>query len=121
MRYSAQLVYVDHIDLVCVDMYPLEKEIARAGNDLTSIIELTDIGGPTMLRSAVKGQRPVICDPADRQLVLDWMSQDQPDHDEFVETLCAKAEFVVARYVLASATYRGRGKYDGLVLARLAE
>ncbi len=103
------------IDLVCVDLYPLIQEINRSGSNLDSVIELTDIGGPTMLRSAAKGNRIVICDPADRQSVIQWLQAAQPNNNEFINHLAAKAEFIVAQYCLASANYRGDGQYTGLI------
>src|SRR4030042_7172780 len=45
------------LDLVCVDLYPLKKEIAKEGSTRESVTEMTDIGGPTMLRSGAKGRR----------------------------------------------------------------
>src|SRR3989344_896957 len=48
-----------YISLVCCDMYPLAEEIAKKDSTLESVIEKTDIGGPTMLRAAAKGGRIV--------------------------------------------------------------
>ena len=41
------------IDFVIVNLYPFEK-IIRSSNDLNDCIEMIDVGGPTMLRSAAK-------------------------------------------------------------------
>lgn len=103
------------IDMACVDLYPLQAEIDNPNGTRESVIEQTDIGGPTMLRSAAKGQRIVICDPADRQKVVDWLKAGQPDKDKFVQELAAKAEVVIADYCLASATYHGKGDYAGTI------
>lgn len=103
---------IPRIDLVCVDLYPLEQEIAKQESTLLSVIEQTDIGGPTMIRSAAKGERIVICDPADRQTVVDWLRAGQPD-DKLINRLAAKGEFVVSKYCAASANYRSNGKYVG--------
>jgi phosphoribosylaminoimidazolecarboxamide formyltransferase/IMP cyclohydrolase len=112
---------IPYIDLVCVDMYPLEEEIARPGSTLQSVIEQTDIGGPTMIRAAAKGRRIVICDPKDRQPVIDWLKAGQPDEEEFIVKLCAKAEFVVAKYVAASALYHGGNAFDATFGTLVAE
>ncbi len=109
------------IDLVCVDLYPLEDEIKKPGSTLESVIEMTDIGGPTMLRSAAKGRRIVICDPADRQRVIDWLKLGEPDAEKFIGDLAAKAEFTVAKYALASARYLSGGVYDGMVGRKVAD
>lgn len=103
------------IDLVCVDLYPLQAEIAKTGSTPESVINLTDIGGPTMLRSGAKGRRIVVCDPIDRQPVIDWLENACPDEGIFIDALAAKAEFVVANYCLLSAAYHGQGKYAGFM------
>src|SRR3989344_790285 len=51
---------IPRIDLVCVDMYPLREAIADPEATEESVIENTDIGGPTMLRAAAKGRRIVL-------------------------------------------------------------
>jgi len=110
---------VPKIDLVCVDLYPLTEEIKKTGSTLESVIEKTDIGGPTMLRSAAKGRRIVVCDPADRQNVISWLKNGEPDRENFISSLVAKAEAVVADYCLASARYHSAGKYEGMVLREI--
>ncbi|MBI2623401.1 MAG: hypothetical protein HYW65_02385 [Candidatus Liptonbacteria bacterium] len=120
--------HIPFIDLVCVDMYPLEEEIKKPGSAREAIIEMTDIGGPTMLRAGVKGGRIVVCDPLDRGRVLEWLRGRNDDHDynyddndDFIRGLAAKAEAAVAKYVLTSAGYLGEGKYAGMAGARAAE
>lgn len=103
------------IDLVCVDLYPLQEEIDDPDSTRESVVEKTDIGGPTMLRSAAKGRRIVICDPYDREPVLNWLKAGKPDEDNFITGLVAKAEAVVAEYCLSSARYHSNGIYDGLI------
>lgn len=103
------------IDLVCVDMYPLEEAIAEGGN----VIEKTDIGGPTMLRSAAKGRRIVLSHASQRQPVLDWLKAGRPDEPEFLEQLAARAEYEVTRYTLALAEHLGGRDVSGS-LARLS-
>lgn len=110
---------IPQIDLVCVDLYPLQAEIAKTESTQQSVIEQTDIGGPTLLRAAAKGRRVVVSLPSQRQAVIDWLKKDQPDKEKFVNELAATAEAVVARYALVSANYHSRGRYDGEV-SRLA-
>lgn len=118
---------IPYINLVCVDMYPLEEEIAKPGSSRESVIEMTDIGGPTMLCSGVKGGRIVVCDPADRMRVIEWLKGHSNDNDydyendSLVRELAAKAEAAVARYVLASALYLGEGKYAGIMGVQAAQ
>jgi len=103
------------IDLVCVDLYPLQEEIQKPDATRESVTEKTDIGGPTMIRSAAKGRRIVICDPYDRELVIDWLKAGRPDEDNFIAGLVAKAEAIVADYCLTSARYHSNGAYDGII------
>ena len=106
---------IPRIDLVCVDLYPLKEEIAKPGSTRESVIEKTDIGGPTMIRSASKGRRIVICDPKDRMKVVEWLKAGKPDEHNFINSLCAKSEAVVADYCLTSARYHSQGTLDGQV------
>lgn len=107
------------IELVCVDMYPLKEEIGKPESNSESVIEKTDIGGPTMLRSAAKGRRIVMCDATDRPRVIEWLKAGEPDRETFLTELVAKAEAIVADYCLASATYHGKGEYAGVVGKRV--
>lgn len=109
---------LSYVDLVCVDLYPLQIEIDKPESTLTSVIGMTDIGGPAALRSGAKGDRIVICDPNDRTRVLDWLRGGQQDRDSFINNLAAKAEGIVADYCLASARYRSDGGIDGFVGTR---
>jgi len=114
-RDELEKLNIPWIDLVCVDLYPLVEEINKPGSTKESVIEKTDIGGPTMLRSAAKGRRIVVCDPADRLKVVDWLKAGEPEKEKFIDGLVAKAEAVVADYALASARYHGNGCFDGMV------
>ncbi len=109
------------IDLVCVDLYPLAMEINKPGPTKESVIENTDIGGPTMIRSAAKGRRIVVCDPSDRMPVIEWLKNGEPEKEKFIDHLVAKSEAVVADYCLYSAQYHGAGEYEGMVGQRIFE
>jgi phosphoribosylaminoimidazolecarboxamide formyltransferase/IMP cyclohydrolase len=106
---------VPFIDLVCVDLYPLAAEIAKPTASLDSVLEQTDVGGPTMLRSAAKGQRIVVADVATRQEVVAWLKAGEPDAAVFRRQLAARAEATVSAYVLESARYQSEGVYDGVI------
>ena len=106
---------VPFIDLVCVDLYPLAEEIGSPGATTASVIEKTDIGGPTMLRSAAKGRRIVVSLPEQRAGVLAWLAEGEPNADEFRNALAAQAEAVIADYCLASARYHSQGRFDGVI------
>lgn len=66
---------IDRFHLVCVDLYPVAKAIAKKDATVESVMEMTDIDGPTLLRGAAKNYKNIIvvCDPEDRQMVLDQM------------------------------------------------
>jgi len=119
---------IPRIDLVCVDLYPLEEEIEKMEHEAwnmeqkrNAVIEKTDIGGPALLRSAAKGRRIVVCDPQDRSKVIEWLKNGEPNREEFLGELASKAEFIVANYALISAKYHSQGKYDGVILSETVE
>ena len=64
------------IDLVVVNLYPFSATISRPGCTLADAIEMIDIGGPAMLRSAAKNHEhvAVVTDPADYEPLLNEMA-----------------------------------------------
>jgi len=102
------------IDMVCADFYPLEEEINNPKATSKSVIEKTDIGGPTMIRSGAKGRRITICDSMDRVKVIEWLKAGEPNHEEFLNNLSAKAEAIIARYCSISGEYHSGGEYKGI-------
>lgn len=93
--------------LVYVTLYPLEKTIADPNSTQEEVLENTDIGGPTLLRAAAKGQRLALSDPSQIDLLAQWLEQGarEIDRKPLVTRLAAAAERRVADYVDASATY----------------
>ncbi|MFH0772125.1 MAG: bifunctional phosphoribosylaminoimidazolecarboxamide formyltransferase/IMP cyclohydrolase [Candidatus Omnitrophota bacterium] len=57
---------IETIDLVVVNLYPFEETIANSNVKLEDAIEMIDIGGPAMIRSAAKNFKYVgaVCNPA---------------------------------------------------------
>jgi len=53
------------IDLVCVNLYPFEKAVAKPKISLDEALENIDIGGPALLRAAAKNYKSVavVCNP----------------------------------------------------------
>ncbi len=96
---------VPRIDLVYVNLYPLEDEIANPNRTLASVLEKTDIGGPTMLRSAAKGRRIVICKPVHLEIVIDRIRQGSAWDPRFISFLVAEAEGRVAQYCKTSRQF----------------
>ena len=68
------------IDLVVVNLYPFEKTYREGKGDL---VEMIDIGGPTLLRAAAKNADSVIvlCDPSDYDEFLERLAQGELDSD----------------------------------------
>jgi phosphoribosylaminoimidazolecarboxamide formyltransferase/IMP cyclohydrolase len=114
-----ELLGFRYIDLVCVDLYPLDEAIAAPDATRESVIKQTDIGGPTMMLAGAKGDRVVISDPADRMRVITWLKAGEPDRAEFINELGAKAYFNDSRYRLLSAHYHSDGHYDGMLGERV--
>jgi phosphoribosylaminoimidazolecarboxamide formyltransferase/IMP cyclohydrolase len=96
---------IDHIDLVCVNLYPFVQTIANPDCTLEDAIENIDIGGPTMLRSAAKNWEDVtvIVDPADYPLVLAEMRAG------------GGATARGTRFALAAKVYTHTAAYDGAI------
>ncbi len=111
---------IPFIDLVAVDMYPLEEEIASGNATLQSVIEKTDIGGPTMLRAGAKARRIVLSRAEQRSEVLQWLTDGKPDEKSFRDELCGVAEYECARYIMISARYHGGENVAGWIGRRVA-
>ena len=61
------------IDMVVVSLYPFEEVASQRGTPEEQVIEMIDIGGPTMIRAAAKNHASVavITEPDDYAAVLD--------------------------------------------------
>jgi phosphoribosylaminoimidazolecarboxamide formyltransferase/IMP cyclohydrolase len=100
---------VEMIDLVCVNLYPFERTVAR-GRDATDaeIIENIDIGGPTMIRAAAKNFPFVapVTSPESYDAVLDELREtDRRLSLTTRESLAAEAFAYTARYDTAIARW----------------
>ncbi|MCP3978558.1 MAG: bifunctional phosphoribosylaminoimidazolecarboxamide formyltransferase/IMP cyclohydrolase [bacterium] len=95
---------IDPIDLVVVNLYPFEKTAATDGIGLADVIEMIDIGGPTMVRAAAKNHASVgvVVDPSDYARVADEIR----DHG----TLSGET-----RLGLAVSAFRHTASYDTAV------
>ncbi len=95
------------LGLVCVDMYPLRAAI-NSGSNESEVTEKTDIGGPTMLRSAAKGRCIVLSQPQQRVEVIKWLKAGRPDDENIRRTLAAIALQEAVNYDAQPAEYLGR-------------
>lgn len=97
---------METIDLVAVNLYPFVQTVAKEGVTLEEALENIDIGGPTMIRAAVKNFPGVIVvvDPADYQPILEKLKQgDLPQAER--KRLAQKAFQHVAIYDTAISQY----------------
>lgn len=101
--------------LVCVDMYPLEQEIADPNATPESIVEKIDIGGPTMLNGAAKSRRIVLSTAEQRSKVLEWLRDGKPDEEEFLADLAARAFYETTRYYMQIAKHLGGTGVSGFI------
>jgi len=107
---------IEPVDLVCVNLYPFERTVARGDATLAEAIENIDIGGPTMIRAAAKNQAfaAVVVDPDDYQPVLaELRAFDGQLALATRERLAAAAFACTARYDAAiAAWFAGRQQED---------
>ena len=63
---------IEMIDLVAINLYPFERTYRENPGDREALIEMIDIGGPALIRSAAKNCRDVtvVVDPRDYGQVL---------------------------------------------------
>src|SRR5215207_718334 len=68
---------IEEIDLVCVNLYPFERTVARLEVPEEEAIENIDVGGPTMIRAAAKNHRyvAVVVRPESYDAVLDELEE----------------------------------------------
>lgn len=107
-------------DMLVGNFYELDQAAAMSDATSVTVAKATDVGGPGMGHATFKGimlgsDRIVIEDPADYQMVLDWFRDGEPNRREFLEALAVKAEFCVARHLVASVNFHGKGRYFGLI------
>jgi len=106
------------IDLVAVTLYPFEKAIESGETSRDKLIELIDIGGPTLLRSAAKNHKhvTVLCDTADYSRVIEQMNSDGNVSLELRQELAAKTFLRTAAYDSIIAQVLSENENRGLVL-----
>jgi phosphoribosylaminoimidazolecarboxamide formyltransferase/IMP cyclohydrolase len=91
---------IEPIALLAVNLYPFRAIASRAGAALEEVIEMIDIGGPAMVRSAAKNHAnvAVVVDPADYETVLDEMERSGGLADATRRALAVKAFGHTAAY-----------------------
>jgi phosphoribosylaminoimidazolecarboxamide formyltransferase/IMP cyclohydrolase len=94
------------ISVVAVNLYPFAATAARADATEAEVIEMIDIGGPSLLRAAAKNHRhvSVLVDPA--------------DYHRFLDELHGGGATPALRRQLAAKAFRHTAAYDATI-ARL--
>ena len=106
------------IDIVIVNLYPfLDHVQSDTAKDPEKMVELIDIGGPTMIRAAAKNFRSVLplIDPADYGRVISHISKERGVAGVPIDIrreLSVKVFATLARYNLEIAKYFSTVSYD---------
>lgn len=106
---------IEFVDLVCVNLYPFERTVARSGVADAEAIENIDIGGPTMIRAAAKNHAfaAVVTSPAAYDAVLEELAGSGGTlSPETRESLAAEAFSYTARYDTAIARWFSERRED---------
>ena len=142
---QAKKLGIEPIDLVCVNLYPFEEAYASQGGSFVSqrghtwpqtngdtnslragmpaLVELIDIGGPTLLRSAAKNAAhvTVVTDPSDYDRVLREISQRGDTSPQLRAELAAKVFARTAQYDATIAESLSGGTCKVLALTNKME
>jgi len=116
---QAELHGIEMIDLVVINLYPFERTARERGDHLDEVIEMIDIGGPSMIRSAAKNHQHVLVltDPSDYAPVLEALRQPGGAPESLRRELAARAFAHTASYDALIADYlsgrTGREEYPG--------
>jgi len=96
-------------DLVVVNLYPFERTVAAGAAD-DDVVEMIDVGGPTMVRAAAKNHAAVtvVVDPADYAVVLDELDRHGGTTLGTRRRLATTAFRHTAAYDVAIASWFGR-------------
>jgi phosphoribosylaminoimidazolecarboxamide formyltransferase/IMP cyclohydrolase len=106
---------IEPIDLVCVNLYPFERTVARTEVPEEEAIENIDIGGPTMIRAAAKNHRfiAVVVRPESYDAVLTEIEETGELSAATRHWLANEAFAYTARYDAAISRWFGR-RYEQL-------
>ena len=106
---------IEQIDLVCVNLYPFERTVARLDVPEEEAIENIDVGGPTMIRAAAKNHRyvAVVVRPESYDAVLGELEETGELSAATRHWLANEAFAYTARYDAAISRWFGR-RYEAL-------
>ncbi len=90
-RELAENVGITLIDLLCIDLFPIERVAYDEARPISETFEEFDSGGSSLILDAFKGKREIICDPMDRAPYLDWIDAGRPDAENIIFAMGLKA------------------------------
>lgn len=109
---------INPIDVVVVNLYPFQKYLDSEGaTSPDAMVELIDIGGPTMIRAAAKNHEHVlpVIDPDDYSEVIAKLKDGGTFEPEFRRRLASKVfsymskyDGAIGRYLLSTRDSEGR-------------
>lgn len=92
---------IDKIDMVVVNLYPFQDAISKKDVDFKEAIEMIDIGGPAMIRSAAKNfsHVAVLTSPSQYSPIMEQLKKNKGElAKETLTQLALKAFKYTARY-----------------------
>ena len=98
------------IDMVVVNLYPFEEWAQKRDAAMSDVVEMIDIGGPTMIRAAAKNYSgvAVVTDP---QMYDEVLKELRDSGGSLSEEICRK---------LAAEAFRCTAHYDALIASYFA-
>src|SRR3989442_4031605 len=101
---------IEPFDLVCVILYPFASVANRRGTTEAQVVEMIDVGGPSMLRAAAKNFAHVapVCRPEQYERVLEELRAAGELSLDTRRELAAQAFATTASYEAAIANWFGR-------------
>jgi phosphoribosylaminoimidazolecarboxamide formyltransferase/IMP cyclohydrolase len=100
---------IEPFDLVCVNLYPFTSVASRLDASESEVIEMIDVGGPSMLRAAAKNfaHVAVLCKPEQYEPVLDELRRHGDVSLPLRRSLANEAFATTASYDAAIARWFG--------------
>ncbi|MEW5806552.1 MAG: bifunctional phosphoribosylaminoimidazolecarboxamide formyltransferase/IMP cyclohydrolase [Acidobacteriota bacterium] len=98
------------IDLVVVNLYPFEKTASMEGIGQDELLEMIDIGGPTMVRAAAKNFRHAV------------VVVDHNDYPSILEALRERGDIPIEKkWELAIKAFQHTASYDAAIYSYLSK
>ena len=120
-------LHLPFVDFVYCNFYDMPKAIAEAASmadrmaAIAYVVEKTDVGGPSMVHAGAKGLRIVVCRKADMDSVLCELETNGDVSLATRQTLRARAEYEVCRYIGHSAVFHSEGRFQIFAGERICE